>query len=147
MARLGRLEERLRPREPCDRGPACDEEFIESFEHTSNAWLFDGEPDFPDALAYYKQAILDAARDDPDFYPPDDFLPGQDEGLRRREWRRGRRRHPGLDAAFFWMDEICERVNIRNGLSKDPGVLELIQELRKSAWLRASGSDGDIPIQ
>jgi hypothetical protein len=146
MARLGQLEARQRPREHRGRIPLCDEEWLESFEQAGKSGYFDNEPDFPDALAYYKQAIFDAARADPDYYPVDDFMPDLPEGKRRAEWRRGRRRHPGLDAAFFWMDEICERVNIRTGLSKDPGVLKLIQDLRKSAQRRASGIVVDMSI-
>lgn len=111
--------------------PQNDEEWLESFEELGRSGYFDGEPDFQTSVAYYRQAILDAARSDPSFFPPDDFLPGLPENERRGRWRRGRR-YPDLVLAFSWLDEMCDRV-----LDGKPPVTEA--EFRELAeWFQAN---------
>ncbi len=87
------------------------EEWLGYYEDLGEEGHFAGEPDFPEALAQY-QALLErlAAQPDPPFYPPDDYLVGQELGERIARWR-SRYNYPGLDAALCWLGAMHKRVD------------------------------------
>jgi hypothetical protein len=107
--RIAKLEQELPPPDGAEWGPQTDEEWLGVFEAWGRLGYFAGEPDFPAAVAYHRQTIQDAARSDPPFYPPDDFLPGRPENERRRDWRRARC-YPDVDKSLFWLYEMYKRV-------------------------------------
>jgi hypothetical protein len=114
--RLRRLEERLRrtagqSREASENlSDLTAEDWLERYAAWGEAGHFAGEPDFPKALAWYRQAVQQArAARDPPFDPPADYLPDLPLGQRRREWRRGRH-YPDVDTAWWWLVEMLRRV-------------------------------------
>jgi hypothetical protein len=67
-----------------------EEDWLERFESWGREGFLDGEPDYPEALAFYRAALQTAkAQAAPPWDPPDDFLPRADEHYRRFEWRHG----------------------------------------------------------
>jgi hypothetical protein len=112
-ARLTRLEEW----EDSHRGSSdgggdfrTEEDWLESFAEAGRRGCFAAEPDFPLALAAYRDAVrIAAVAADPPFFPPPDFLPGRPERRRVEEWRRPRN-YPGVRAAFQWLLELWGRV-------------------------------------
>jgi hypothetical protein len=108
--RIAKLEKEHPPPDAEEWRPVTDEDWLGLVEWWGRLGFFAGEPDFPAAVAYYRQAIQDAAaRSDPPFYPPDDFMPGTPERERRRYWR-GKRHYPHLNTAFFWLFEMKKRI-------------------------------------
>ena len=71
---------------------------------------FANEPDFPVALEWYRQALEEAARGDPPFYPPADFEPNLSQRQRVEKWRWSRR-YPQVQAAWSWLGTFLERWN------------------------------------
>jgi hypothetical protein len=128
--RIEKLEKEHPPPNGAQWRPQTDEEWLGLVEARGKQGFFAGEPEFPAAVAYYRQAIQDAAaRSDPPFYPPDDYLPGMPENERRRGWR-SKSHYPDLNAAFFWLSEM--RTRVRNG--KPPVTEAEFRELE--AWFR-----------
>ena len=71
-------------------GYITEEEWLSLFESWGREGLFDSEPDFPTALAFYRAALQKAkAQADPPWDPPVDFMPGEEEHRRQFEWRHG----------------------------------------------------------
>jgi len=92
--RLRTLGRRLQKLESAAQAttPPSDEWLDEDWLQTFTLWgVPDGlarEPNYPEALAAYRQAIEDAkAQVDPPFDPPPAFLPGRDRYARFRQWR------------------------------------------------------------
>lgn len=75
-SRLPRLEAdaRCRARE-LEQRPLPEEDFLAEFEKLGRQGPFDDEQYFPAALAFYREALREAAAGDPPFDPPPDFLP------------------------------------------------------------------------
>ncbi len=87
-----------------------DEDWLACFADLGLHGFFAGEPDFPTALAWYREAIEDARRKNPPFDPPPDFQPHMDEKRRRLEWRRTRH-YPDVQGACLWLLEMTRRVH------------------------------------
>jgi hypothetical protein len=94
--------------------PGSAEDWLAAFEAWGRAGRFAHEADFPVALAAYRDALSKAAADDdPPFYPPADFLPGEPEWWRLEEWRRPRW-YDGVRTARRWLSEMLGR--LREGI-------------------------------
>ena len=75
--RMKRVEAEVRRQTPAPR-PArlTEEDWLELFAEWGRLGDFVGEPDFPTALAFYRDALAQAkAQADPPFDPPADFMP------------------------------------------------------------------------
>jgi hypothetical protein len=89
-----------------------EEDWLACYEDWGRQGHFQGEPDFPSALAAYRQALEQArAGTDPPFDPPDDFMPGLDDlpQLRLLNWR-DKYRFPAVHAAWEWLAEMLHRI-------------------------------------
>ena len=108
-----------------------DEDWLARIEHEGEQGFFAGEPDFPVALATYRQAIeRAAAQSDPPFEPPADFMPNQDRHPRLLNWRNSFR-FPEVHEGWNWLAEMVERV-----AHNKPAVTEA--EFRElEAWFHA----------
>jgi len=113
--RLRRLEIKVRRMSPpaTDRWDDLNEEdWLELFEAWGEDGRFAGEPDFPAALAFYRDALQRAkTQADPPFDPPSDFLPNLTDlpALRRLNWR-NTVRFPDVHAGWDWLAEMLRRV-------------------------------------
>jgi hypothetical protein len=109
--RLAHLEAQLRPASPVAEEPRDEDGWLAVFEELGRDGLFKAEPDFPVALAFYRDALARAhASTDPPFDPPPDFQPHlSSHHLRCQGWR-DRFRFPDLDEGFNWLGEMLERV-------------------------------------
>lgn len=111
--RLKQLEQQaaLRPRNPDPYADWLSEaDWLQRFEQWGKQGDFAGEPDFPVALATYRQALeLAIAQTDPPFDPPADFMPSLAEPLRLLNWR-DPFRFPDVNEAFNWLGEMLDRV-------------------------------------
>jgi hypothetical protein len=77
-----------------------EEDWLRAWEAWGQEGVFDGELDFPFALASFRRAMEQAAaQTDPPFDPPGDFLPYYDRRLRLERWR-DKYRFPTVHAAF-----------------------------------------------
>ena len=109
--RLSRLEDRAaaraaaRPKHPDEDG------WLEAFERLGREGHFDCEPDFPKALASYRDALARAhASADPPFDPPPEFMPEQRlPHVRLRLWRT-KEKFPEVWAGLEWLSEMLSRV-------------------------------------
>ena len=112
--RLQRLEVQARRRQPSteDRwDDPRDEDWLELFEVWGAEGHFAREPDFPMALAFYREALQRAqAQTDPPFDPPDEFMPNLTDlpALRRLNWRNPVR-FPDVHAGWDWLAEMLRR--------------------------------------
>ena len=90
-ARLRRLEKAAGRAAPADRpGRLTEDDWLECFEAWGREGVFAAEPDFPGALAFYRDALGRVkAQDDPPFNPPADFMPNLTDmpELRLFNWR------------------------------------------------------------
>jgi hypothetical protein len=129
--RLARLEAIVGRREPEERWPT-EEDWLEAFEQWGQEGHFDREPDFPTALALFRQVLAEAkAQVDPPFDPPADFMPSLPEDLRLLDWRTSHG-SPQLHEAEGWLFEMAERLD-----KSTPPVSEA--EFRELAdWYRAN---------
>jgi hypothetical protein len=113
--RVRRLEAKAQRKQPPTEDPLqdpSDEEWLELFANWGREGQFDREPDFPTALAFYRDALQRAkTQTDPPFDPPDDFLPTQSDlpALRRLNWRNPVR-FPDVHAGWDWLAEMLRRV-------------------------------------
>lgn len=112
--RLKRLEATARRMPPVQDRSAhlTDEDWLELFAACGQEGHCDQEPDFPMALAFYRDALLRAkTQTDPPFDPPPDFLPNQMETPheRLRTWRNPVR-FPEVHEGWDWLAEILGRV-------------------------------------
>jgi hypothetical protein len=112
--RLTHLERSLAPRSR-SRDPYDDwlteEQWLEMYERFGAQGAFDHEPDFPKALAFYREALHEAkTQADPPFDPPPDFMPNLMDSphLRVLNWRH-RGRFPNLHEAWDWLGEMLGR--------------------------------------
>src|SRR5512140_2142864 len=87
-SRLARLEGLLTPPEPelQDEEDISEEEWLAHFRLYGKKGWFNHEPDFPQALREYEEAIAEA-KSDPAHLPPPEFMPHAQEVRRRRDWR------------------------------------------------------------
>jgi hypothetical protein len=134
LRRLQRLEDAARPEAPTKRPVRLTEEdLLAWYEVQERVGDFAAEPDFPRALAFYRDALQRAqAQADPPFDPPTDFMPNMADlpDLRLLNWRT-KARFPDLDAGWWWLAEMHDRV--RSGV---PPVTET--EFRElAAWFDA----------
>lgn len=84
---------------------------LATFESCGRAGHFDGEPDFPVALALYRDALATArASVDPPFEPPLHFMPDQRNHQLRRDCWRDSARFPDVWNGLAWLDEMLNRV-------------------------------------
>jgi hypothetical protein len=108
-ARLIRLEDATRHAAP--RVWHLDEDgWLAVYERLGRERVFDREPDFPRALALYRDALARAHTSaDPPFDPPPDFCPAARCAHSRRESWRSAERFPDLWGAFQWLGEMLRR--------------------------------------
>lgn len=112
-ARLRRLEKAAGRVAPADRPDRMTEEdWLECFEVWGREGVFAVEPDFPRALAFYRDALGRAkAQADPPFDPPADFMPhlaDLPEARLFNWWTR--ERFPDVQAGWWWLAEMHERL-------------------------------------
>ncbi len=112
--RLKRLEKVC---QTADRASRLDwlteEEWLTLFEEWGRQGYFDREPEFPIALACYRDALQRAAvQADPPFDPPVDFMLHLIDlpDLRLLNWR-DTTRFPEVHAAWDWLAEMFRRVH------------------------------------
>jgi hypothetical protein len=134
LRRLQRLEDAAHSAAPAERPHRLTEEdWLHRFEAQEHGGVFAAEPDCPQALAFYRDALRSAqAQADPPFDPPADFMPNMGDlpELRLLNWRT-KARFPDVDAGWWWLAEIHERV-----VSGVPPVTET--EFRElAAWFAA----------
>jgi hypothetical protein len=115
-------------------------EWLDQIESLGREGFFDGEPDFPTALAFYRAALQKAkAQADPPWDPPDDFMPGAEGQRRLFEWRHG--------GAFRRVDAdgnvLPEGIDVNRGLfrrfDRFPEVQQGWEWLAGMAQRRAQG--------
>jgi hypothetical protein len=113
LRRLQRLEDAARPEAPTERPVRLTEEdWLAWYEAQAHMGDFAAEPDFPAALAFYRDALRRAhAQADPPFDPPTDFMPNLADlpELRLSNWRT-KARFPDVDAGWWWLAEMHDRV-------------------------------------
>jgi len=88
-----------------------EEDWLELFTLSDQQGHFQQEPDFPTALACYREALRRAqTQREPLFDPPADFLPDLSDPpwLRRLNWRT-RVRFPEVHDAWDWLAEMLRR--------------------------------------
>lgn len=109
--RVVRLEEQMTVTRTLDSSRLeSEEDWLALFEALAEEDAFATEPDFPVALATFRQAMEQAAaRTDPPFDPPEDFLSTFEYPLRLMRWR-DKDRFPAVHAAFMWLLEMSRRV-------------------------------------
>jgi hypothetical protein len=137
--RIQRLERKLGVSWPPRRAAAnpehrvgTAEDWLADFEEGGRRGYFAGEPDFPVALAEYRDAIA-AAKARPDGSPPADFRPDATPAERLRSWQ-GTHWPKAVFAAWRWLAEINERV--RQG--RPPVTRAEFREL--AAWFERNES-------
>lgn len=110
-SRLARLERLLAPPEPeiPDDEQIAEEEWLSHFRLYHQKGYFRNEPDFPQALREYEEAI-ERARESGTWLPPSTFMPHETEIRRRRFWRiHGK--HREVQSALIWLITMYCRVN------------------------------------
>jgi hypothetical protein len=113
-ARVYRLERQaLRRRLSIPDDDPLEEDWLLMYEDWANQGMFVGEPDFPVALAAYRQALAEAKQGQPSWYPPADFEPGQRTRQRFASWRH-QHHYPAVNKTWLWLSEFFDRV--RQGL-------------------------------
>jgi hypothetical protein len=134
LRRLQRLEDAAHSAAPAERPhQLTEEDWLHRFEAQEREGDFAAEPDFPAALAFYRDALRRAhAQADPPFDPPADFMPNLADlpEMRLLNWRT-KARFPDVDAGWWWLSEMLDRV-----VSGVPPVTET--EFRElAAWFDA----------
>lgn len=108
--RLARLEDRAAERTP-PGAPRDEAGWLAAFEHWGACGRFDREPDFPRALALFRDALARAqASTDPPFDPPPEFRPGDPYPHIRAQLWRAPDRFPELYAVWEWLGEMLGRL-------------------------------------
>lgn len=94
-----------------------DQEWVQHFTLHARQGLYDHEPDFPQALKEFQEAVQQT-RDDPSlhYFPPPEFMPQAAEPFRLSTWREGRR-YPAIHKAMQWLGAMYFRM-----LRQEPGV-------------------------
>ena len=90
--RLKRLEDSVKraASEENHEGYLTDEEWLVRFESWGREGFFNSEPDFPQALAFYRDELRKAkSQVDPPWDPPEGFMAGAARHRRLYEWRQG----------------------------------------------------------
>lgn len=112
--RLARLERRFAFETPsAENQQLIAEQWLILLEQGEARGDYSAEPDFPVALACYRQALEEANHEDPPFFPPENFRPNLPMIERILEWRRPRH-YPQVQAAWIWLSEFIHRVH--NGI-------------------------------
>ncbi|VTU02531.1 unnamed protein product [Gemmataceae bacterium] len=134
-SRLAHLEARVPTPSFEAAGPRTEDEWLVAFEEMGRDGSFAPEPEFPEALARFRDALAAArASTDPPFDPPPEFEPGHPSPHQRQlNWRTGGR-FPDLDAAFLWIAEMVHRVE--SGIPPVTG--DEFREL--AAWFAANAA-------
>lgn len=96
--------------QPPPRVPYDEQRWLAEFERLGQSGEFDREPDFPRALALYRDAITQAkAQIDPSFDPPESFQPDiSTRWARLADWRSDAR-FPKVAAGLEWLCEMLRR--------------------------------------
>jgi hypothetical protein len=136
QARIRRLERaaQARQREACSDSEYLDEDWLVQFEAWFDENRFAHEPDYPVALAVYRQALAQARQGTPSFDPPDDFHPDWPARQRRLRWRQGRH-YPKVTTSWLWLTEFVTRQE----LGVPPVTEEEFREL--AAWFRSHSQE------
>jgi hypothetical protein len=109
--RLLRLEDRAVARAPAVLEHRDEAGWLTVFEQLGRERLFDHEPDYPKALAFFRDALPRArASTDPPFDPPRDFLPNHPTPYLRVELWRSADRFPEVRAGLDWLTEMLSRL-------------------------------------
>src|SRR5262249_30893092 len=90
--RLKRLEHRAKRLAPEEKrsDSRTGEAWLDRFESWGREGFFDSEPDYPEALACYRDALQKAkAQAEPSWDPPEEFLPRAEARCRLFEWQHG----------------------------------------------------------
>jgi hypothetical protein len=136
-SRLALLERLTTPviHERDENEPICHEEWLSHFRHVHALGLFKHEPDFPEALQRYADAIT-AAKNNPlsGYNPPPEFMPQAHELDRRRIWHEARR-FPAIDRAWFWISAMYERMR------EQRPALPLMEWKMLKRWFRSAFFD------
>jgi hypothetical protein len=110
--RLARRERSLALRSrsrDSDEDWLTEEQWLETYERFGAQGLFAQEPDFPKALAFYREALNEAkTQADPPFDPPPDFMPNLKD-IPRLHVLNWRDRFPKLHEAWDWLGEMLGR--------------------------------------
>ncbi len=131
--RLAQLEDRAAHIPPPEQPPLDEDGWLTVFEEWGRQGVFAAEPDFPTALALYRDALVRAhASTDPPFDPPADFRPEDRFPHIRLECWRTKDRFPDVCSGLGWLWEILGRVN--NGV---PPVSEA-ELAALAAWFGAN---------
>jgi hypothetical protein len=110
-SRLARIEGLLTLPEPelQDEEGICEEEWLAHYRLYGQKGAFKNEPDFPQALREFEEAIAQAKRD-PANLPPPDFMPHAQEVRRRRYWREGSMPRE-IQQSLLWLTGMHCRVS------------------------------------
>ncbi len=109
-SRLQRIEQLLMPprSEPPEEEEICDEEWLGHFRLYGQNGFFRHEPDFPQALREFEEALQEA-KQDPHYLPPPEFMPHASEVRRRRYWRLDTMSVP-VQESWLWLTAMYCRV-------------------------------------
>ena len=109
--RLARLEDRAATRTQAELDHRDEAGWLARFEEWGRERLFGHEPDFPVALAIFRDALERArASIDPPFDPPPEFLPNHPNPSLRLELWRSPERFPDVLTALDWLTEMLGRL-------------------------------------
>jgi hypothetical protein len=111
--RIHRMEDTARRAPPRRVRRRTHEEWLAEYEGLGREGYFDTEPDFPKALAFYRDALRRAkAKADPPWDPPAAFMPHLADlpDLRVEVWWRDSSRFPEVWEGFSWVGEMRQRV-------------------------------------
>lgn len=134
-SRLVRLQSQVTARPQPDDEPRDEDDWLAVFEKLGRDGVFKAEPDFPLALACFRDALKRAkVSTDPPFDPPPGFREVEHHPDLRRQFWRSKERFPDLCEGLTWLGEILNRV-----CDSIPPVTEgEFQELAK--WFQANDS-------
>jgi hypothetical protein len=109
--RLARIEYHMRPPPPerLDMESIAEEELLAQLRIYASHGYFRHETDFPQALEELEAAYA-RARQNPQFMPPPEFMPTENDIRRRRYWRDGKT-PVELHDAVQWVIGMLVRVN------------------------------------
>ncbi len=115
-----------------DRLLQTDEDWLALYEEGFRRGEYKNEPEFPEALQRYRDAMTTATtwRGEP-FEPPDNFMPTEPLRDRQIAWRKGKF-YDAVGNAFAWLGTYLHRVTDK----KPPILRREFEEL--AAWFTAN---------
>jgi hypothetical protein len=129
LKKLQVIAAKIRP--PNELRGLSDEQWLTHFKAWDGEGLFDTEPDFPVALAWYDEALATTFDEPPATFEP---LLAEQPTLRLEHWcSYGRAK--AIDNAWLWLSEMLERV-----IQRKPPVTEAEFKVL-AAWFEAHDSD------